>query len=116
MQRLTTRSRATAEAIRDRESFDTSGSMRGRVVDAMSRWDYGPHNSSDGLDQTNRDQFQIDCDYIDYMVWSYAAPIAWHWTNEAGESGWHVVNQKWSRTTTKHQGNLYLIPRENASV
>lgn len=112
MKRLTTRGIRTATAIRDREPFNTSGSLSARVVDGMSRWSYGPNNSRDGLDEENRDQFQIDCDYIDYVVYSYAAPIAWHWTAPDGSDGWHIVDQKWSRTTTKHQSNLYLIPRE----
>ena len=35
---------------------------------------------------------------IDYAVYSYGTPIAWH-TAE----GWYVVSQKFSVTTSKHQ-------------
>lgn len=35
---------------------------------------------------------------VDYMVYSYGTPIAWH-TPE----GWYVVEQKFSVTTSKHQ-------------
>ena len=106
MLRLTTRSIRTATAIRDRESFNTSGSFKARVVDGMGRWQYGPNNR-DGLNEKNRDQWYTDCDYIDYVVWSYATPIAWHTPN-----GWHVVDQKFSQTTGKHQSNLYMIRAE----
>jgi hypothetical protein len=35
---------------------------------------------------------------IDYIVYSYSTPIAWH-----GFDGWYVVEQKFSVTTSKHQ-------------
>jgi hypothetical protein len=35
---------------------------------------------------------------VDYVVYSYGTPIAWH-TSE----GWYVVAQKFSVTTSKHQ-------------
>jgi len=35
---------------------------------------------------------------VDYVVYSYGTPIAWH-TAE----GWYVVKQKFSVTTSKHQ-------------
>ena len=33
-----------------------------------------------------------------YVVWSYNTPIAW-----CVNGGWHVVTQKFSRTTSRHQ-------------
>lgn len=36
---------------------------------------------------------------VDYVVYSYGTPIAWH--TEA--DGWYVVEQKFSVTTSKHQ-------------
>lgn len=38
-------------------------------------------------------------DSIDYVVMSYRTPIAWH-----SVEGWHLVAQKFSVTTSKHQG------------
>jgi hypothetical protein len=35
-----------------------------------------------------------------YVVYSYRTPIAWHTDAE----GWYVVSQKFSPTTSKHQG------------
>lgn len=104
MKRLTTRSIATAEAIRDREDFRTSGSLMGEST-SVGRYDSG-RLSGDDLDR-----FYADCRDIDYVVVSYSTPIAWHVTNTSGQGRWHVVSQKFSSTTTKHQSNLYLIDR-----
>lgn len=108
VQRLTTRSIRTATAIRDRESFVTSGSMSGRTVPDGGLGPGAVYNS--WLSDDEKQVFYVHCYDIDYAVWSYATPIAWHWTN-GGESGWHIVKQKFSLTTTKHQSNLYLVPR-----
>ena len=109
MKRLTTRGIATAEAIRDRESFNTSGALRGRTV---ADGGLSPYGYTGYLNDTETTKWRQDCYHIDYVVWSYNTPIAWHWSNEtSGEEGWHIVDQKFSLTTTKHQGNLYLIPR-----
>jgi hypothetical protein len=36
---------------------------------------------------------------VDYVVYSYGTPIAWH----TQAYGWYVVEQKFSVTTSKHQ-------------
>lgn len=109
--RTTTRSRVAAEAIRDRKDFRTGGAFYGEETGRLSQWNSGL------LDGPDYDQFVIDMRFVDYVVWSYSTPIAWHWTNErSGESGWHVVAQKFSSTTSKHQSNLYLIPREQTEA
>jgi hypothetical protein len=109
MKRLTTRSIATATAIRDREDFRTSGSLMGESTGGFGRYDRGRLSGPDA------EQFLLDCSFIDYIVKSYATPIAWH-VSGPDLDRWHVVTQKFSSTTTKHQGNLYLIPREVAKV
>jgi hypothetical protein len=104
--RLTTRGIATAEAIRDRIPFTTSGALRGE--ECVSSYPY-----SGWLDKAEREALSTDgmAGLIDYIVWSYATPIAWHRT----DGTWHIVDQKFSMTTTKHQGNLYLAaPRVSA--
>ena len=35
---------------------------------------------------------------IEYAVYSYGTPIAWHTSQ-----GWYIVSQKFSQTTSKHQ-------------
>lgn len=99
--RLTTRSAATAQAIADRKTFTTSGSLCGYSVDRLSEWDRGK------LDGGDLNVFLDSMQFISYVVMSYATPIAWFST----EYGWHVVTQKFSLTTTKHQSNLYMIGR-----
>lgn len=44
---------------------------------------------------------------LDYVVWSYGTPIAWH-----DEDGWHVPATSYSVTTSQHQGTVRrAIPR-----
>lgn len=104
MQRLTTRSIRTAEAIRDREEFKTSGALSADRHDPTSPYLYSGYLSGEDAEALTRD-LRVG---IDYVVLSYSTPIAWHKV----DGTWHKVEQKFSRTTTKHQGNLYLIPRE----
>ncbi len=103
MKRLTTRGIKTAEAIRDREDFRTSGSLYGESC-SLGSFDRGRLSGAD------LEQFYTDCGNIRYVVMSYATPIAW-WVpeTETSKARWHKVSQKFSVTTTKHQGNLYLI-------
>lgn len=100
--RLTTRGVVTAEAIRDRKPFNTSGALSARVVTGLSSWDSGILSGSD------LDVFHEDKSRIRYVVYSYSTPIAWY----MGAEGWHKVAQKFSPTTSKHQGLLYLIPND----
>lgn len=100
-QRLTTRGVRTAQAIRDREDFVTRGALKGENVSTgigLMRW-------AGRLSGPDADRFFVDQPRIRYVVWSYSTPIAWWCT----DIGWHKVSQKFSPTTSKHQGNLYLI-------
>lgn len=104
MKRLTTRGIATAQAIRDREDFRTNGALYGEST-SVGRYDAGRLQGDD----LNR--FYADAPEITYVVMSYATPIAWYVpaSDTRPEGVWHKVAQKFSVTTTKHQGNLYLI-------
>ena len=42
--------------------------------------------------------FQADVNAVDFIVYSYGTPIAWHTLN----FGWYVVEQTFSVTTSKH--------------
>lgn len=103
--RLTTRGIRTATAIRDREDFVTSGAMSGRTVPDGGLGPGVAWNSWLTRGSADYDQFVADCYDIDYVVWSYSTPIAWH----TRTTGWHVVSQKFSPTTGKHQSNLYMV-------
>lgn len=98
MKRLTTRGPATAEAIRDRVPFTTSGALR-----AVAKGDSGFWNTG-RLSAAEYEMYHTTVDTMDYVVFSYNTPIAWH-----SAAGWHKVAQRFSVTTSKHQGNLYLI-------
>jgi hypothetical protein len=85
----------TALAIHDREPFETHGALRG----IAGKGDTGR------LDKAEFDAFHRDYADIDYSVYSYETPIAWH----TRDNRWHKVAQRFSVTTSMHQGNLYLI-------
>ena len=40
--------------------------------------------------------------HVDYVVWSYSEPIAWHVSD--GEDHWVLVGDKFTTTTSRHQG------------
>lgn len=100
MGKISSRSQQVAQFIRDRKPFETYGALKATTESGHGGlyWQSG-RLAGDDL-QTFNEQYGA----IDYIVWSYATPIAWHTAN-----GWHRVSQKFSVTTSKHQGNLYLI-------
>lgn len=97
--KLNSRSREVAEAIAARMPFETYGALRGESVNGLSVWDAGRLSGPD------LDAFRSDPQAITYVVYSYATPIAWY-----SHNAWHRVAQKFSMTTSHHQGKLYLIP------
>jgi hypothetical protein len=95
--KLSTRSREVAERIRDREAFETYGALSGTRQHGYAQ--------SGRLTGTDLEAFNRDNGSITYVVWSYATPIAW----VTDDSRIHKVAQKFSVTTSKHQGKLYLL-------
>lgn len=96
--KLTTRGAAPAEAIRDLKPFKTNGALYAMDGGGLHR------GASGRLSGVDLDVFLFDLVEIDYIVFSYNTPIAWH-----TPAGWHKVAQKFSATTSAHQGRLYLI-------
>ena len=73
--------------IANREEF-TASALKG-----------SPYGMSEGyLTGADCEQYYTDQNSMDYVVYSYHTPIAWH-TPE----GWYIVAQKFSQTTSKHQ-------------
>lgn len=118
--KISSRGREVAELIRDREPFQTYGALRAEVIETphrLSVWDSGQLSGED------LEKFRDECQVIRYVVWSYSTPIAW-WAGyphaddgpDASGRGWYVVKAKFSRTTSAHQGKLYLIKPERAVV
>jgi hypothetical protein len=55
------------------------------------------------------DAFRLDKNQMTYVVYSYATPIAWVTRSADGSAHVHRVEQRFSRTTSKHQGMLYMM-------
>lgn len=94
--KLTTRGPGAAEAIADRIPFHTHGALW-----AADR-DHGPGHMPNPW-RTQYDE-AWKAGKLDYVVYSYATPIAWH-----TEDGWVIPDIKYSATTSHHQGHLYLV-------
>lgn len=87
----------TRDAIANRVPFETGGALSGGEIWA----------SVGRLQGAEISRFHDDRDEIDYVVSSYATPIAWH-----TPKGWYVVAQKFSPTTTTHQDVVRLALSE----
>ena len=87
-------------AIKRRESFTTSGAFS-----AFSN----PHSgivTSGQLNDYERSFFDAARMVgFKYVIYSYDTPIYW----ETVDGGRHTVEQKFSVTTSRHQGLLYLL-------
>jgi hypothetical protein len=54
------------------------------------------------LNAEERAKFLHDSEDVDYVIYSYSTPIAWH-----TPKGWYRVAQKFSRSTSRQQGSLW---------
>jgi hypothetical protein len=75
--------------LRNREPFRTHGSLRGAPVTCGAETGRLPRQYHDSVRAA------------DYVVWSYATPIAWH-----GPDGWVMPDETYSVTTSKQQGRI----------
>ena len=94
MIRTTTRNATMiARAIKGNESFTTSGALKG---DANPAWvDPGRMTDSDSAAMRTAH----DLIGIDFVVYSYATPIAYR----TQDGNWTIPDAKYSVTTSKHQ-------------
>lgn len=95
--------------VEKRERFENgSGTMRGLIPTRplMQSIISNPENQ---LDDTEKSRLRIDAgpnfDGIVYVIMSYHTPIAW----ETRKGEVYKVTQKFSQTTSKHTGLLYLF-------
>jgi len=99
--KVSSRSVKVPQLIRDRTEFETYGALR-------AEWNGGyplgqlPYPWRDMLMQHTTTDKGIERAYI---VYSYATPIAWY----TERHGWVIPPVKYSPTTSKHQGRLYLV-------
>ena len=93
------------EALRKRESVVTSGAFK-----ATSYGDHKPYYHSGGeLSDAEKAMWKIDRSSVTYVVWSYDTPIAWITRSADGTEHVHKVSQRFSVTTSRHQGKLYAL-------
>lgn len=84
---------AAAQLISERMSFTTSGALRGQTRTP------GDPVWGESTGRLPREWFD-SLTHADYVVTSYATPIAWHVPDE----GWVRPAVKYSPTTSRHQG------------
>lgn len=95
---------ALHKALSKRESFVTGGAFKGTA--------YGDHKPEFAGTQLSGDDltaWAMDHNSVTYVVWSYATPIAWDTISADGSRHTHTVEQRFSRTTSRHQGMLYML-------
>ena len=87
---------AIAEALDNLRPFTTSGALHGEPHALV--WS----QSCGRLPAAEARRFMDRAETIDYVVYSYVTPIAWH----DAETGWTVPNVKYSPTTSHHQSTI----------
>ena len=101
MARLTTRGPFTQynDSLRNLRPFKTSGSLEGtRSVS------YG----AGYLPRRFARIFNERYSKVDYVVYSYATPIAWH----DSELGWYLPEVIYSVTTSRHQSGIFAAVKQ----
>lgn len=84
---------AAHQRIADRELFKGSN-LRGVA------WREGTGYLPPAYGETLNDEWESGL--VDYIVYSYGTPIAWHNIRE----GWNIPPVKYSRTTSRHQSTV----------
>lgn len=84
-------------AMSERLDFKTSGALSGETG--------RPSSLTGRLDGVDLDKFREDQHAIVFTVYSYGTPIGW--VTSDGEV--YRVAQRFSVTTSKHQGLLYML-------
>jgi hypothetical protein len=98
---ISSRGGVAAQRIAALLPFDTYGALRAEAFAP------GTASGTPGrLNDVERESFMRALSTIVYIVYSYTTPIAWVCDGSAQA---HIVDQKFSATTSKHQGVLYLL-------
>jgi hypothetical protein len=79
------------DTLARRESFTTSGALRGVSGPPMSRWGRLDYEARESVSRA------------DYVVYSYSTPIAWH----IPDVGWIENATRYSVTTSRHQSKIF---------
>lgn len=103
MNRLRVNSQEIPRAWTKREEFEsTTSSMRGKRLANKHYLYYGDARLNDAEESRLVADLAIG---IVYVVFSYDTPIAW----VRSDGTEYRVSQKFSQTTSKHQGRLYTL-------
>jgi len=85
----------TLNAIRTLRSF-RAANLSGE------KWPPGASAAFYYLSPREQDAFYNDAPTVDYVVFSYGTPIAWH----TKDGVWHTVERRFSQSTTSHQSTV----------
>lgn len=92
-----------AEILETRADFNPdSASLRGRAFEIGDRGRQGMGRLPDG-DIASEYAVASRDERIDYVIFSYRTPIAWHY-RDANE--WRMPDTRYSVTTSKHQSKV----------
>jgi len=80
--------------IAQRVNFKTGGALSGEIRNSG----FAPHKGY------LPEKYWASVNSADYIVWSYATPIAW-WSEE---DGWTIPDVSYSVTTSRHQSKAAL--------
>jgi hypothetical protein len=75
----------------DRSDFQTHGALSGRKGGPVTLGNL-PY------------EYWWSADHAEYVVYYYTTPVAWY-----GPDGWTFPDEKYSTTTSRHQGRLSFI-------
>jgi hypothetical protein len=95
-------------ALNARQSFVTSGSLKGEHGSVGTFRFRGEGQLKHG----ERNQWIADREHATYVVTSYSTPIAWVVPDETDRGRVYVVSQRFSTTTSKHQGAMWPLSQD----
>lgn len=100
------------EPLRELQPFRTYGALQG---DRYAAGEAPRVESTGELGNGWRHVYDRDWPFIDYVVWSYRTPLAWHARTHVMGSFWVMPSEYYSRTTSAHRSKIYLALAESGS-
>ncbi len=87
---------------------ETERRIRERIPFSVASLTARNHVTGSGrLNGAEYDRLRADFDTIDYVVYSYSTPVAWH-----TPAGWYMVQQRFSNTTSRTQSRIRAALRD----
>lgn len=97
--------RALDRVLNMRQSFTTSGALKGEAG-SICAFRFRGEGELRGAD---KDRWKADRERVTFVVTSYSTPIGWVVYDGTPRGEFYRVTQKFSVTTSKHQGTLYAV-------